>query len=114
MLAQSSSIGRGIEYSAIPREYRMSASNAMEHSPNALNSIMPNVVHDLRNILTTLNAGVRMLGARVGRERQEMLLAGMDQTLSTAEPSPFWKFPRGPSPGVPPSMHSSRETCGED
>lgn len=84
MLAQSSSIGRGIEYSAIPREYRMSASNAMEHSPNALNSIMPNVVHDLRNILTTLNAGVRMLGARVGRERQEMLLAGMDQALSTA------------------------------
>ncbi|WP_447954092.1 sensor histidine kinase [Sphingopyxis chilensis] len=45
---------------------------------------MPNVIHDLRNILTTLNAGVRMLGRSVGQERQEMLLAGMDQALSTA------------------------------
>jgi len=34
--------------------------------------------------LATLNAGVRMLGVSVGQERREMLLAGMDQALSTA------------------------------
>lgn len=84
MLMELTPVRSGTSNCTLFEEHCASTRNAAAYSPSVLNGIMPNVVHDLRNILTTLNAGVRMLGRSVSQERQEMLLAGMDQALSTA------------------------------
>lgn len=63
MLAQSGSVGCGIESTAISYKNSASIFNRMQHSPSATYSIVPNVFHDFRNSLTALNGGVRMPGA---------------------------------------------------
>lgn len=84
MLMELTPVRSGTSNCSQSEAHYRSTLNTTIYSPSVLNEIMPNVVHDLRNILTTLNAGVRMLGRSIGHDRQEMVLAGMDQALSTA------------------------------
>lgn len=97
MLAQSGSVGCGIESTVISYKNSASIFNRMQHSPSATYSIVPNVFHDFRNSLTALNGGVRMPGAPP--------VGNLPKCCS-----PVWFKP---SLGIQPSMHSSQETCGE-
>ena len=84
MLMQLTPVGSGASNWSLLGESYPSTSNTTEHSPPVSNDIIPNLIHDLRNMLTTLNSGVRILLLSIDQKRREILFGGLD--LSEAHP----------------------------
>mgnify|MGYP000285902939 CR=1 FL=1 len=97
MLAQLGSIGCRIEITKIPDNNSASIFNTIEQYPSATYSMALKIFYELRNILTALNGGVRMPGARAGREPQKCCSPALIK----------------PSLGIQPSRHSSQAPRGE-
>ena len=81
MLMQLTPVGSGASNWSLLGESYPSTSNTTEHSPPVSNDIIPNLIHDLRNMLTTLNSGVRILLLSIDQKRREILFGGLDLSV---------------------------------